>query len=38
MLERVRGLLHSDPDPQVVANCLVVMLQVGCPVTGNNLH
>lgn len=28
LMERVRELLTSDPDPQVVANCLWVMQQV----------
>lgn len=28
LLERVEGLLSSDGDPQVVANCLYVMHQV----------
>eukprot|EP00887_Chlorella_sp_A99_P000646 scaffold5.g646.t1 len=29
LLDRVEGLLTSDPDPQVVANCLWVMQQCG---------
>ncbi len=28
LLDRVRSMLMSDPDPQVVANCLYVLQQV----------
>lgn len=28
MMERVRRMLYNDPDAQVVANCLVMFMQV----------
>lgn len=34
MVERVRRLLTTDNDPQVVANCLSVLLQVRSGVRG----
>jgi vesicle coat complex subunit len=27
-MERVRRMIHTDPDPQVLANCLTCLMQV----------